>query len=120
MSRHEHAGAMGVPFGVAKVHAGERCGHDHMAFNTDLEQNGAIRRPLTSANPPWYDALGLLPTSNMTKRDDVAGGGMGIECVLCVRCGESFLWLPSQFLGPYWPDSRLPHIPADRVHGRRR
>ena len=83
MNRHEHAKALDVPLGSA-VPAGETCGHDHMTFNTDPLQNNAIRRPPPPLNQPWYDALGLLPTSNLSRRDDVAGGGMGIECVCLI------------------------------------
>ena len=88
MNRHEHAGALNVPLGSVKA-AGETCGHDHIDFNTDPTLNEAIRRPPAQASTPWYDALGLLPTSNMTRRDDVAGGGMGIECVCYERSEKS-------------------------------
>ena len=89
MNRHEHAKALDVPLGSA-VPAGETCGHDHMTFNTDPLQNNAIRRPPPPLNQPWYDALGLLPTSNLSRRDDVAGGGMGIECVRLFPHGDLF------------------------------
>ncbi|KAI0757575.1 Metallo-peptidase family M12-domain-containing protein [Daedaleopsis nitida] len=75
MSKHEHSRVVGLGSPMA---AGETCGHDSIDFNTDPRQNHAIRKP-TSPNAPWYDALGIMQSSNITRRDDVAGGGMGMD-----------------------------------------
>ncbi|TFK91513.1 hypothetical protein K466DRAFT_541493 [Polyporus arcularius HHB13444] len=75
LSKHEHAQIVG-----SSAAATESCGHDRMDFNTDPMQNDAIRRPPVDSYTRWYDAFGLMqPASNITKRDDVAGGGMGID-----------------------------------------
>ena len=125
MSRHEHAKVMGVS-AASPAAAGESCGHDHMEFNTDPMQNDAIRRPPVDSYTRWYDAFGLMqPTpSNLTKRDDVAGGGMGIEYVdagMSDSADLQMLTQPqlSQFLGPYRSDRWVSHVAADRIHGRR-
>ena len=95
MSRHEHAAALSLAPGSVAVPARETCGHDHAPFNTDPAQNAALRRPVPPVSPPWYDALGLLPTSNLTKRDDVAGGGTGAECVwIYIGVGRAVLNTP--------------------------
>lgn len=76
MSAHEHtAAAQGGGLGLATPVA-ESCGHDKMDFNTDDQR---LRRPDPPAYTPWYDAFGFLRSANFTKRDDVAGGGMGME-----------------------------------------
>ncbi len=80
LSKHEHAQVIGLDLGSEKAH-GETCGHDKMSFNTDPMQNGAIRKVPPPPTSPWYDAFGFLPSTNFTKRDDVAGGGMGMEYV---------------------------------------
>ncbi|KAH9938983.1 Metallo-peptidase family M12B Reprolysin-like-domain-containing protein [Epithele typhae] len=78
MNRHEHARVINTAVDSKAVADGETCGHDHMAFNTDPLQNDAIRRRAPPGSP-WYNTLGLLPTNNVTKRDDVAGGGTGSD-----------------------------------------
>ncbi|KAI8983225.1 Metallo-peptidase family M12B Reprolysin-like-domain-containing protein [Trametes punicea] len=77
MSVHEHSAAqashagMGLPAPPA-----ETCGHDRMEFNTDHE---VLRKPTLPPYTPWYDAFGFMRFANHTKRDDVAGGGMGMD-----------------------------------------
>ncbi|KAL1940653.1 hypothetical protein VTO73DRAFT_8088 [Trametes versicolor] len=76
MSAHEHTAAtQGGGLGLATPVA-ESCGHDKMDFNTDDQR---LRRPDPPAYTPWYDAFGFLRSANFTKRDDVAGGGMGMD-----------------------------------------
>ncbi len=76
MSVHEHTtAAQGGSLGLATPIA-ESCGHDKMDFNTDDQR---LRKPDPPAYTPWYDAFGFLRSANFTKRDDVAGGGMGME-----------------------------------------
>ena len=81
LSKHEHAQVLGLDLGSERAH-GETCGHDRMGFNTDPMQNEAIRKVPPPPTTPWYDAFGLLHyANNFTRRDDVAGGGMGMEYV---------------------------------------
>ncbi|KAI0825392.1 Metallo-peptidase family M12B Reprolysin-like-domain-containing protein [Trametes gibbosa] len=76
MSTHEHTlAAQREGLGRAAPVA-ESCGHDRMDFNTDHQR---VRRPDPPAYTPWYDAFGFLRSANVTKRDDVAGGGMGMD-----------------------------------------
>lgn len=76
MSTHEHTlAAQGGSLGHAAPVA-ESCGHDRLDFNTEHQVE---HRPEPPAYTPWYDAFGFLRSANFTKRDDVAGGGMGME-----------------------------------------
>ncbi|TBU37369.1 Metallo-peptidase family M12B Reprolysin-like-domain-containing protein [Dichomitus squalens] len=81
MSKHEHERILGLDVSSPKAHGhGETCGHDRMDFNTDPLQNEAIRKVPPPPYTPWYDAFGFLHSAtNFSKRDDVAGGGMGID-----------------------------------------
>lgn len=62
--------------GTAKT---QSCGHDRLSYNTDPSQNPILQKPLSSG---WLSrpTLDLPPFSNstlgLTRRDDVAGGGM--------------------------------------------
>ena len=84
LSKHEHAQVEGAARGAERAH-GETCGHDRMSFNTDPVLNNAIRKVPRPPTTPWYDAFGFLQTTNFTRRDDVAGGGMGMEYVACLQ-----------------------------------
>ena len=84
LSKHEHAQVEGAARGAERAH-GETCGHDRMGFNTDPVLNNAIRKVPRPPTTPWYDAFGFLQTTNFTRRDDVAGGGMGMEYVACLQ-----------------------------------
>ncbi|KAF7796585.1 hypothetical protein EIP86_007766 [Pleurotus ostreatoroseus] len=50
------------------------CAHDNLEFNTNPLLNPALRRPTRQEVTPWYDAFGFHSFSNVSKRDDVAGG----------------------------------------------
>ncbi|KAI0358793.1 hypothetical protein OH77DRAFT_1447894 [Trametes cingulata] len=76
MSVHEHTAlAQGMGLGHAAPVA-ESCGHDRMHYNSDHQ---ITRKPSPPPYTPWYDAFGFLRTANFTRRDDVAGGGMGMD-----------------------------------------
>ena len=52
------------------------CGVERFPYNTDPLVNPALRkRPTHTIH--WYDPLGMFDSYSWTKRDDVAGGGMG-------------------------------------------
>lgn len=104
MSKHEHAQVLDGGFG-SPVPAGETCGHDKHRFNTDPMQNHAIRKPASVPLTSWYDPLGFSTLSNHTKRDDVAGPGMGMEYVPCLRAlhawqGSNVVTASQVLLGP--------------------
>jgi hypothetical protein len=61
----------------------QTCGLERFPRNTDPSVNPLLRKRLDSSTS-WYDPLGLLDFSfhGLSKRDDVAGGGMGVKYVL--------------------------------------
>ncbi|KAI0656792.1 Metallo-peptidase family M12B Reprolysin-like-domain-containing protein [Cubamyces menziesii] len=75
MSTDEHTAAAYLDLGHTAP-AGETCGHDRMDFNTDHQ---VLRKPRPAPYTPWYDAFGFLRGANFTRRDDVAGGSMGMD-----------------------------------------
>ncbi|KAH8101428.1 Metallo-peptidase family M12-domain-containing protein [Cristinia sonorae] len=84
MTPHEHQAALGLDNGPMPIVPARTCAHDTLSFNTDPLENQALRRPIEPATS-WYDPFGFLDTrfanSSLTRRDDVAGGGLGTNFV---------------------------------------
>ncbi|CDO74813.1 hypothetical protein BN946_scf185001.g61 [Trametes cinnabarina] len=77
MTTHEHTAAQSMQPGLGlSALLAETCGHDRMDFNAN---HSVLRRPIPPPITPWYDAFGFLRSANHSKRDDVAGGGMGMD-----------------------------------------
>jgi hypothetical protein len=88
LPHHEEAALRlkyGLPPSVSPLHRPASCAHDSLTYNTDPDENPALRKP----QPPssWYDPFNMLdayPTSpnvSAYKRDDVAGNGMNTKLV---------------------------------------
>lgn len=80
MTPHELNAALGLDNGPIPTQPPRTCAHDTLSYNTDPLENPALRRPL---EPSWYDPFGFLDTyginSSLTRRDDVAGGGVSTK-----------------------------------------
>lgn len=73
----------GLNGGSMPVQPAATCAHDKMPFNTDPLENQALRRPAIPPMSSWANTLGFSHfydvNSSLTRRDDVAGGGVSTK-----------------------------------------
>ncbi len=77
MTHEEHRAATG---GKEPYPAAHTCAHDSLSHNVDPYENPVLRKP-TPQTTPWYNPFGIYGNSSLSKRDDVAGGGMSTKFV---------------------------------------